>query len=82
MKSYRLTIYHHDQLLGHFESDLPWSLTAVSKVAGNLNPVDGYRLELFQADEEKRLLESGPDGIKVLAREPIFKAIPLSNLNK
>lgn len=80
MKLYRLVIYNQEKLFGHFESDLPWSLTAINKVAENLKPDDGYRLELFLAEDEKRFIESSPDGIKVISREPLFKPVPLSKI--
>ena len=39
-----------------------------------------FDLELQVADSERRLLESSPAGIKVLASEPLFRSLPLECL--
>ncbi|HBO80375.1 MAG TPA: cytoplasmic protein, partial [Cupriavidus sp.] len=33
---------------------------------------DGYRLELLVATDERRVVESGPGGVRVLGIEPLF----------
>ena len=72
MHTHRLIIHRHDRLLGHFDSSLPWSLEAVAEVALRLPETEGYRLELFVARSEQRVLESSPDGVRVLYSNPIF----------
>ncbi|MFR0692904.1 cytoplasmic protein [Enterobacterales bacterium AE_CKDN230030158-1A_HGKHYDSX7] len=79
MQKYRLIVQRHGQLLGHFDSDLPWAREAVQSIACCLGEL-GYGLELQVADSERRLLESSPAGIKVLASEPLFRPMPLDNL--
>lgn len=79
MKTYRLVIYRHDRLLGHFESHTPWSREAARDIAARLSADDGYRLELLVADGERRLLESTPQGLRVLSREPEFKPASLDD---
>ncbi|MBD9516866.1 cytoplasmic protein [Pseudomonas sp. PDM22] len=79
MHKYRLTIQRHGQLLGHFDSDLPWARDAVRAIAESLGGQD-FDLELQVADSERRLLESSPAGIKVLASEPLFRPAPLHTL--
>ncbi|MBD9629293.1 cytoplasmic protein [Pseudomonas sp. T] len=79
MQKYRLTIQRHGQLLGHFDSDLPWARDAVRAIAESLGGQD-FDLELQVADSERRLLESSPAGIKVLASEPLFRPVPLHTL--
>ncbi len=73
MNRYRLMINSNDRLLGHFESATPWAHDAAQEIARCLAAA-GYDLELLVADSERRLLESGPDGVRVLHSEPIFKA--------
>lgn len=77
MRTYRLIIRRHDRLLGHFESSTPWSLEAVEDIAARLGADDGYKLELLIADGERRLLESSPDGMRVLGIEYQFKTVAL-----
>ena len=78
MHIYRLIIRRHDRLLGYFESSTPWSREAVEDIAARLGSDDGYHLELLIADGERRLLESSPDGIRVLSIEYRFKSVALS----
>jgi hypothetical protein len=79
MQKYRLIIQRHGQLLGHFDSDLPWARDAVRAIAETLGG-QAFDLELQVADSERRLLESSPAGIKVLASEPLFRTIPIASL--
>jgi len=79
MQKYRLIIQCHGQLLGHFDSDLPWARDAVRAIVESLGGQD-FDLELQVADSERRLLESSPAGIKVLASEPLFRPVPLDTL--
>jgi len=73
---FRLTISHDDQLLGHFESDLPSALQAIRKISASLSD-SRYSLDLLVAHSERRLLESGPDGVRTISREPLFTPAPL-----
>ncbi|WP_299531620.1 cytoplasmic protein [uncultured Herbaspirillum sp.] len=77
MKHYRLMIYQHDRLLGHFDSDLPWSREAVAQMVAHLQPVAGMRLELLEAHDERRAVESSPQGVRLLYSVPIFRPVPL-----
>lgn len=79
MQTYRLIIQRHGQLLGHFESAVPWAREAVQSIAGCLGEL-GYSLELQVADGERRLLESTPQGIRLLSGEPLFRRAALEDL--
>ncbi|WP_447750244.1 cytoplasmic protein [Pseudomonas nicosulfuronedens] len=79
MHKYRLIIQRHGQLLGHFDSDLPWARDAVRAIAESLGAQE-FDLELQVADSERRLLESSPAGIKVLASEPLYRPMALDTL--
>lgn len=78
MNRYRLMVRSGTKLLGHFESAAPWAQVAVQDIARCLTDA-GYDLELLVADSERRLLDSGPDGIRILSSEPIFKCATLQN---
>lgn len=80
MKTYRLVIHQQDRLFGHFESSTPWSAEAVKAIAACLNQCEGYRLELLAAYDERRLIESRPEGLRVLYSELLFKPSPLHEL--
>ena len=72
MQIHRLIIHRNERLLGHFDSDVPWSLEAVQDIAARLPEADGYRLELLVASGERRILESSPSGVRVLASDPLL----------
>ncbi|NQD94344.1 cytoplasmic protein [Pseudomonas sp. CrR25] len=76
MNRYRLMVHRNTKLLGHFESATPWAQEAVQDIARCLSKA-GYDLELLVADSERRLLESGPEGIRILHSEPLFKCSTL-----
>lgn len=76
MNRYRLVVRRGARLLGHFDSAAPWAQEVVQEMAQCLANA-GYDLELLIADSERRLLDSGPDGIRILSSEPIFKATTL-----
>ena len=78
MQTFRLIIHRQDKLLGHFDSDAPWAAEAIRALSDTLTGA-GYDLELLVATSERQLLESSPEGIRVLSREPIFKAVPLDS---
>lgn len=75
LQTYQLVIRKNDRLLGHFESSSPWSREAVREVASALKHAGGFEIELLVAVDERRIVESGPTGIKVLAREHVFKSV-------
>ena len=72
MPLHRLVIYRHARLLGQFDSTTPDSLQATRDIAARLPAEEGYRFELYVADGERRLLEAGPDGIRVLGSTPVY----------
>ncbi|MBB4863263.1 hypothetical protein HNP46_002110 [Pseudomonas nitritireducens] len=79
MQKYRLTLQRHGQLLGHFDSDLPWARDAIRAVAEALGG-QGFDLQLQVAEGERRLLESSPEGIRILACEPLYRPRALTEL--
>ncbi|MCP8467056.1 cytoplasmic protein [Pseudomonas sp. ZM23] len=79
MQKYRLIIQRHGQLLGHFDSDVPWAREAVRTIVECLG-AQGYDLELRVAEGERRLLESTPEGIRLLGSEPLFRPASLEAL--
>ncbi len=76
MTQYRLTIHHRGRLLGHFETDSADARAAMEQVRGCFSEASGYQLTVQVADEEYRLLESGPDGLRVLGRRPLYQPLP------
>ncbi|MDY0976186.1 cytoplasmic protein [Massilia sp. CFBP9012] len=77
MTIYRIDIRRHGRLLGHFESGTPWSLEAARDIAATLGKADGYQLTFALARDERRLVESGPNGMRLVSSEPLFVATTL-----
>ena len=84
MAIYRLNILHHGKRLGHFESDTPHSAQAVQTLLALLQAQDGaesgFEFSLQVAYAERRVLETDPQGMRVLAREPLFQSCALEKL--
>lgn len=77
MSSYRLLVHQQDRHLGHFDAEGAEALQTIHRIAALLRPEDGFQLELLVAQGERRLLESGPEGLRVLSREPLFQPASL-----
>lgn len=73
MATCRLIVNLEGRLLGHFEADGPHALNDIDLIASNFQKIPGFELELLVAQGERRILETGPDSIRVLSAEPIFK---------
>jgi len=76
MPVYRLVIKRDGRLIGHFESTAASALDDSRDIAARLPAKDGYQLSLLVADGERRLLESTPQGIRLLASESVFVSTP------
>jgi len=72
MSIYRINIWRHGTLLGHFQSDTPWAEDAARDIAALLGSNPAYRLEILAAHSERRLVESGPGGMRLVSSEPLF----------
>lgn len=72
MHTHRLVIRRHGKLLGHFDSNTPNAASAVREIASRFTEAEGFELEFLVAEQERRLLESGPEGIRLLSSEPVF----------
>jgi len=72
MQTYRLVIRQHGKLLGHFDSNTPSASNSIREIASRFTQAEGFELELLVAEQERRLLESGPDGIRLVSSEPVF----------
>jgi len=75
MSTHRLVIHRHGKLMGYFESATPDAEQAVREVASALSMSEGFSMDMQVATGERRLLESTPDGIRLLSRQPIFQSL-------
>ena len=75
MKSYRLVVRHNGRLVGHFDTSGQDALEDACVARAIFGVTGGYQCELQVSDSERRMLESGPDGMKVLMREPYCRPV-------
>lgn len=75
MKSYRLVVRHNGRLVGHFDTSGQDALEDACVARAIFGVTGGYQCELQVSDSERRILESGPEGMKILMREPCFRPV-------
>ncbi|MBM3116811.1 cytoplasmic protein [Jeongeupia naejangsanensis] len=75
---YRLTVWQHGELLGFFETEAPGAREALATITAQLPAEQGFRTQRLVAYGERRILESGPDGLRLLGAEALFQAAPLA----
>lgn len=69
MKSYRLVIRQQGRIVGHFDTTGEAALEDACVARSLFGLAGGYQCELLVADSERRILESTPEGLRVLSRE-------------
>ncbi|MGM5145063.1 cytoplasmic protein [Salmonella enterica] len=75
MKSYRLVVRQQGRIVGHFETSGLDALEDIRVARAMFGITGGYQCELQVSDSERRMLESGPDGMKILMREKCFRPV-------
>ncbi|WP_368919022.1 cytoplasmic protein [Citrobacter sp. RHB21-C01] len=75
MKSYRLVVRQQGRVVGHFDTSGVDALADICVARAMFGVAGGYQWELLVADAEKRMLESGPDGMKILMREKCYRPV-------
>lgn len=82
MPQYRLEVWRDERLWCRIEADAAHAREAVADLAARLPSAEGYRLALSVADAERRLLRAEDGRIEVLAREPLWRPMPLEALER
>lgn len=80
MNKYRLQIWQNDRLWGRFESEGPQAKLAIQEMCHRLPAGEGFEYKLFIAHDEKRIIESSPAGIRLLAAEVLYEEQDLALL--
>ncbi|EOG2145807.1 cytoplasmic protein [Salmonella enterica] len=75
MKSYRLVVRQQGRMVGHFETSGTEALEDICVARAMFGIAGGCDCELLVADSERRLLESGPEGMKILMREACYRPV-------
>ncbi|MDA8479716.1 cytoplasmic protein [Citrobacter sp. Awk 4] len=75
MKSYRLVVRQQGRVVGHFETSGLEALEDICVARAMFGIAGGYQCELQVSDSERRMLESGPEGMKILMREKCYRPV-------
>ncbi|CAM3073558.1 hypothetical protein SB6411_01484 [Klebsiella spallanzanii] len=73
MKSYRLVVRQQGRVVGYFDTTGSEALEDACEVGALFGAVGGYQCDLLVSDSEKRILESSPEGMKILSREKCYR---------
>ncbi|HEE9831306.1 TPA: cytoplasmic protein [Citrobacter freundii] len=75
MKSYRLVVRQNGRMVGHFDTCGTAALEDICVARAMFGIAGCYDCELLVADSERRMLESGPEGMKILMREACYRPV-------
>jgi hypothetical protein len=67
MNRYELEVSRNDQLWCRVTVDVPWGEDVIGDIRQRFPAELGYTCQLFKATEARRLLESGTNGVKLVA---------------
>lgn len=73
MKSYRLVVRQQGRIIGHFETSGRDALEDICVARAMFGMAGGYQCELLVSDSERRVLECGPEGMKILMQEKCYR---------
>lgn len=73
MQTYRILVRRHGRLLGHLDLAAGVSPADCADFSARLPAGDGYALSVLESVGERRLLESTPAGIRLLAAEHVYE---------
>lgn len=75
MAHYRIQVWHRECLWGAFVTEAANGADVVDCLLQLWRTDDGFRCEVAQATEETRLLESGPQGVRLLGVQPQYQVL-------
>lgn len=75
MKSYRLVIRQQGRIVGHFDTTWEAALEDACMARSLFGLAGGYQCELLVSDGERRILESTPEGLRLLSREKCYQPV-------
>lgn len=67
MNRYEVEVSRNEQLWCRVTVDVPWGESVIRDIRERFPAALGYTCQLFKATEARRLLESGSNGVKLIA---------------
>lgn len=74
-----INVWKNKHFWCRIETDYPWADEVVQDVLNHFHAEEGYAFEFFMATDERRIIESSHDGVRLLVREPIYQAINIAD---
>lgn len=79
IRQFRVVVYKCHRKWCSIDIESPWSSEVLIDIKSIFNLDSGFDLKIFEADDECRIYISGPEGIKLLSREVLFKPVTTNN---
>jgi len=79
-RQFLINVWKNKRLWCRIETDYPWADEVVQDILKNLLVEEGYAFEFFMATDERRIIESSHDSVRLLVREPIYKSISIADI--
>ena len=73
--THRLSIYFNDHLVGNLDCQSNQADVLIAKLQNVLAADEGWSAVRWISDQEKRILESSPSGIKLISSEKLFRKV-------
>ncbi len=74
-REFRIELSFNGRAWSRIDIDVPWATEVLDDIRARFSAEHGYRMRVFVADAERRIIESGPEGIRLLTRDPLFKPL-------
>lgn len=74
-REYRVELSYKGRAWCRIDIDVPWPAEVLDDIRLRFSEECGYRVRVLVADAERRIVESGPEGIRLLSRNPLFKPL-------
>lgn len=76
---YRIVVWKDLRFWCKVDSHGPIAKEAIEEMMKLLSAQDGYSVELQVSTDDKRILEVGPSGTRLLALEPVYTTVTLNS---
>lgn len=73
--THRLSIYRNEILVGNLDCQSNQTEALITTIQKALSVEEGWSSVRWVSDQEKRILESNPSGIKIISSEKIFRTV-------
>ncbi|KGT88073.1 hypothetical protein [Enterobacter cancerogenus] len=73
IKTHRLSVYLNNNLVGNLDCESHQADALITKIQNALSAEEGWSTVRWVSDQEKRILESSPAGIKLISSEKLFR---------